>query len=106
MVLASATKDIVEKKLIFFYLSKYSRINADFARMAINTFVKDTHSANPNLRALALKHLSNLRFKGREDYVLPFLQKGLTDYSTIVKKASIMGMTKILTEHSRHQETP
>ena len=38
MVIASGTKDIVEKKLIFFYLSIYSHHNPDFARMAVNTF--------------------------------------------------------------------
>ena len=65
MVIASATKDIIEKKLIFYYLSIYSNTNVDFARMAINTFMKDTVSANPNVRALSIRHLSNLRFKGR-----------------------------------------
>lgn len=65
MVIASATKDLVEKKLVFFYLSIYSSHNADFARMAINTFKKDSTSANPNIRALAIRHLSDLRFKGR-----------------------------------------
>jgi vesicle coat complex subunit len=65
MVIASGTKDPVEKKLIFFYLSIYSNHNPDFARMAINTFTKDTNSADPGIRALAIRHLSNLRFKGR-----------------------------------------
>jgi AP-4 complex subunit beta-1 len=65
MVIASGTKDIVEKKLIFFYLSIYSHHNPDFARMAVNTFTKDAYSPNPNIRALSIRHLANLRFKGR-----------------------------------------
>lgn len=65
MVIASGTKDVVEKKLIFFYLSIYSHYNHDFARMAVNTFTKDSYSPNPHIRALSIRHLSNLRFKGR-----------------------------------------
>jgi len=41
--------------------------------MAINTFIKDCNSPNPNIRALAIRHLSNLKFKGREEYTYPIL---------------------------------
>jgi len=101
MVIASGTKDIVEKKLIFFYLSIYSRYNSDFARMAINTFTKDTYSPNPNIRALSIRHLSDLRFKGREEYIMPILKKGLDDFTSIVKKACLMGIAKVITEQNR-----
>ena len=66
MVLASSTKDMVEKKMIYFYLINFSKGNDNFARMAINTFLKDSSSPNASVRALSLRHLSNLRFKGRE----------------------------------------
>ena len=66
--------------------------------MAINTFLKDTVSANPNIRALSIRHLSNLRFKGREDYVMPILKQGLGDYSPIVKKSCVMGINKLVTQ--------
>jgi vesicle coat complex subunit len=52
--------------MIYFYLINYSKNNENFARMAINTFLKDADSPNPNIRALSLRHLSNLRFKGRD----------------------------------------
>ena len=69
--------------------------------MAINNFLKDANSQNPNIRALSLRHLSNFRFKGRDDYVLPLLKKGLYDFNAIVKRSSIMGLTKIITEKNR-----
>lgn len=65
MVIASATKDLVDKKIIFQYLSLYSHSNSDFARMAVNTFMKDSMSSDPVIRALAIRHLSYLRFRGR-----------------------------------------
>jgi AP-4 complex subunit beta-1 len=66
VVMASATRDPVEKKLVYLYLSIYSNTNQNFARMTINTFLKDISSPNPNVRALAIRSLSNLRFKGRD----------------------------------------
>lgn len=83
--------------MIYFYLINFSKGNDNFARMAINTFLKDANSQNANIRALSLRHLSNLRFKGRDEYVLPLLKKGLTDPSPLVKKSCIMGLTKIIT---------
>ena len=69
--------------------------------MAINTFTKDSTSPNPSIRALAIRNLSNLRFKGREEYVFPILKQGLADFSPIVRKACLMGLTKLINEINR-----
>lgn len=69
--------------------------------MAINTYLKDTYSPNPNIRAFALRNLSNLRFKGREEYTMPVLTKALNDFSPQVRKSAIMGLTKIIVEKNR-----
>lgn len=105
-MLASATRDLVEKKLIYHYLSIYSSANENFARMAINTFVKDCSSPNPNIRAFAIRNLANLRFKGREEYAYPLLLQGLNDHSPLVKKGCVMGLTKLIVEKNRTLETP
>ena len=99
--MASATKDLVEKKLIYLYLSIYSTTNQAFARMAINTFHKDLSNANPNVRALALRSLSNLRFKGRSEYAMPGFNNGLSDFAPSVKRSSILGLTKLAVEEIR-----
>ena len=106
MVIASATSDLVEKKLIFNYLTIYSQLNADFARMAVNTFTKDSYSANPAIRAIAIRNLSNLRFKGRDEYLLPVLKQGLADFSPIVRKACLMGLAKLIHEINRKSAEP
>lgn len=105
-MLASATRDLVEKKLIYHYLSIYSSANENFARMAINTFVKDCSSANPSIRAFAVRNLANLRFRGREEYAYPLLLQGLSDFSPLVKKSCVMGLTKLIVEKNRTLETP
>lgn len=106
IVMASATRDLVEKKLIYLYLSIYSSANENFARMAINTFMKDCSSPNPSIRAFAARNLSNLRFKGREEYSYPILLTGLDDFSPLVRKSCIMGLTKMIVEKNRTLETP
>jgi vesicle coat complex subunit len=74
--------------------------------MAINTFVKDCSSNNPNIRAFAVRNLANLRFKGREEYAYPLLLNGLGDHSSLVKKSCVMGLTKLIVEKNRTLETP
>lgn len=93
--MASATKDIIEKKLIYLYLSIYSANNQQFARMAINTYLKDISSPNPNIRTLAARSLSNLRFKGRDEYAVPAFQNGLNDFVPGVKRSCMLGLAKI-----------
>ena len=103
-MIASATKDIVEKKLIYLYLSIYSSENPNFARMAVNTYLKDISNPNPSVRALAMRSLSNLRFKGRDEYALPAFNGGLNDFSAFVKRSSMLGLTKIAVEHARKNQ--
>ena len=69
--------------------------------MAINTFQKDLSNANPNVRALALRSLSNLRFKGRAEYALPAFNNGLNDFAPSVKRSAILGLTKLAVEEIR-----
>ena len=58
------------------------------------------------LTTLAIRNLSNLRFKGREEYVMPILKKGLDDFSPTVRKACLMGMTKLINEANRKTAEP
>ena len=74
--------------------------------MAINTFLKDSYSSNPKVRALSIKHLSNLRFKGREEYIMPNLRQSMNDFSPLVRKSCIMGLTKLISEKNRTLESP
>ena len=41
MILACVTKDIVQKKMVYFYLCVHSESNAELAILAINTFQMD-----------------------------------------------------------------
>ena len=60
MCLASYTNDIIQKKMIYLYLTTYAESNAELAVMAINTFKKDAEHLDPKIRGLALRNLASL----------------------------------------------
>ena len=62
MTKATNTKDLVQKKLVYMYLSNYAEANKDTSILAVNTLLKDCHDQNPMVRGLSLKSLSSLRF--------------------------------------------
>ncbi len=61
MCMASYTQDLVQKKLIYLYLSCYAENNPDLAIMAVNTYLKDCQNSDPKIRGLALRNLCNLK---------------------------------------------
>uniref|UniRef100_A0A8B9H8E4 Adaptor related protein complex 4 subunit beta 1 n=1 Tax=Astyanax mexicanus TaxID=7994 RepID=A0A8B9H8E4_ASTMX len=101
MVKASATVDIVQKKLVYLYMVTYAGHKPDLALLAINTLRKDCADPNPMVRGLALRNMCNLRYLdiyksrgvvlqkvldgvfllcGFYDHVLCFRMPGITEY--------------------------
>lgn len=66
MVKASATVDVVQKKLVFLYMVTFAGVKPDMALLAINTLRKDCDNPNPMIRGLALRNMCNLRYGRRE----------------------------------------
>lgn len=66
MVKASATVDVVQKKLVFLYMVTFAGVKPDMALLAINTLRKDCDNPNPMIRGLALRNMCNLRYRCRE----------------------------------------
>lgn len=95
MIKASMTTDVVQKKMIFLFLTTYAEKNQDLVILAINTFLMDCKSSNPRIRGLALRSLCSLRFDGVVNYVQQALTDGLDDMDPYVKKTAIMGCVKM-----------
>lgn len=66
MVKASATVDVVQKKLVFLYMVTFAGVKPDMALLAINTLRKDCDNPNPMIRGLALRNMCNLRCVGKQ----------------------------------------
>ncbi|XP_069797620.1 AP-4 complex subunit beta-1 isoform X2 [Narcine bancroftii] len=77
MLKASATVDIVQKKLVYLYMCTYASLKPDLALLAINTLQKDSTDPNPMVRGLALRSMCSLRMKDLDHWgqseVLTFL---------------------------------
>ena len=58
---AVATQNLVQKKLVYLYLSNYAQTNSEVALLTVNTMHKDCQDRNPVVRGLALRSMCSLR---------------------------------------------
>ena len=95
MVMACQSGEIRIKKMVYLFLTHYAQANADLAILAINTLRKDCSDADPMVRGLALRSLTNLHLRSMLEYVMDPLTKGLEDHSSYVRKAAVLGVLKV-----------
>ncbi|XP_077997487.1 AP-4 complex subunit beta-1-like [Glandiceps talaboti] len=95
MVKASATQDIVQKKLIYLYMSSYAEMNPDLSLLAVNTLCKDCSDPNPMVRGLALRTMCSLRLPNLVEYTERPLLDGLQDKSAYVRRTAVIGCVKL-----------
>ncbi|XP_063811484.1 AP-4 complex subunit beta-1 isoform X2 [Pseudophryne corroboree] len=99
MVKASATVDIVQKKLVYLYMCTYSPQKPDLALLTINTLCKDCSDPNPMVRGLALRSMCNLRMPGIQEYIQQPIQNGLRDKASYVRRVAVLGCAKMHRQH-------
>ena len=96
MVMASSTQDIVQKKMIYHYLTNYAESQPELALMAINTFLKDIkNNVDPKVRGLALRSLCSLRVESIFEYLHGAIADGLNDPDPYVRRTAILGALKL-----------
>ncbi|KAE8623156.1 hypothetical protein XENTR_v10005520 [Xenopus tropicalis] len=95
MVKASATVDIVQKKLVYLYMCTYACQKPDLALLAINTLCKDCSDPNPMVRGLALRSMCNLRMPGIIEYIQQPIHNGLRDKASYVRRVAVLGCSKM-----------
>ncbi|CAD7974932.1 unnamed protein product [Amoebophrya sp. A25] len=95
VVMASHTQDVVQKKMIYLYLTNYAESNGELALLAINTLQKDCRDEDPTIRGLALRSLCSLKLPDMLEYLEPAAVNGLRDASGYVRKSAVVGILKI-----------
>lgn len=95
MIMACITKDLVQKKMIYFYLCAHSETNSDIAILAVNTLQKDCRDESPLVRGLALRSLASLRLPQLTEYLVPTLKQCLLDTAPYVRKTAILATLKL-----------
>lgn len=102
MVKASATVDIVQKKLVYLYMCTYAPLKPDLALLAINTLCKDCSDPNPMVRGLALRSMCSLRMPGVQEYIQQPIVNGLRDKASYVRRVAVLGCAKM---HNLHGDS-
>ncbi|XP_055510424.1 AP-4 complex subunit beta-1 [Leucoraja erinacea] len=97
MVKASATVDVVQKKLVYLYMCTYAALKPNLALLAINTLRKDNTDPNPMVRGLALRSMCSLRMPGISEYIQQPVLNGLRDKASYVRRAAVLGCAKMQT---------
>lgn len=95
MVMASATQDRVQKKMVYQYIVNYAESNAEIAILAVNTLQKDCRDDDPMIRGLALRSLCSLSLQNMVEYLQPAVQKALQDVNGYVRKTAVIGAVKL-----------
>ncbi|XP_053103446.1 AP-4 complex subunit beta-1 isoform X2 [Hemicordylus capensis] len=95
MVKASATVDIVQKKLVYLYMCTFAPLKPDLALLAINTLCKDCSDPNPMVRGLALRSMCSLRMPGIQEYIQQPILNGLRDKASYVRRVAVLGCAKM-----------
>jgi len=95
MVMASATQDLVQKKMVYLYLVNYAESNSELAILAVNTLLKDCRDDDPMIRGLALRSLCSLSLANMIEYLQPAVQRALEDVNGYVRKTAVIGVVKV-----------
>jgi AP-4 complex subunit beta-1 len=90
MIMATATKDLVQKKMAYLYLSNYAELQSDLALLVINTLLKDASDEDPMVRGLALRCICSLHVNNILEYIIDPILKGLKDASPYVRKTAVL----------------
>ncbi|PKY51514.1 Adaptor protein complex beta subunit [Rhizophagus irregularis] len=102
VIKAASTKDLVQKKLAYMYISTQAEQNADLVILAINTFQNDLQDENPFVRGLALRTLCSMRLIDYVPYMLESLSHALIDSSAYVRKTALISCIKLFNLSPKH----
>ena len=95
MIMASASKDHVVKKMVYLYITTYATSNPELSLLAINTLQKDCRDEDPVTRGLALRSFTSLRLESTKEYLPAVITAGLKDMSPYVRKTAVIACIKL-----------
>ncbi|XP_066421228.1 AP-4 complex subunit beta-1 [Molothrus aeneus] len=96
MVKAGAVPDVVQKKLVSFYVRAQAPQQPQLALLAVNSLRKDCAHPSPAVRGLALRTMCGLRMPGIQEYLQQPLVNGLRDKASYVRRAAVLGCAKMV----------
>ncbi|KAB5554908.1 adaptin N terminal region-domain-containing protein [Coniochaeta sp. 2T2.1] len=89
-----ASTNLEIKKLVYIYLTHHAEQDPDMTLLSINTIQKSLSDSNPQVRALALRTMSNIRVPVISQIVSLAIKKGVGDMSPYVRRAAALAIPK------------
>ena len=84
------------KKLVYLFLTNYSKDKPNEIMMLVNSFIRDASDrSSPLLRAVAIRTMGNLGIPKLDPYFLDSIKKGLYDDSDYVRRISLASLESI-----------
>ncbi|KAI9627548.1 hypothetical protein H4Q26_017332 [Puccinia striiformis f. sp. tritici PST-130] len=88
------------KKMVYLYLTNYSRSKPDLVKFTMDGFLSDSHDRNPLIRALAIRTMSYISVPAVHRALLDPLRHALKDADPYVRKTAAICVAKLFT-HDR-----
>eukprot|EP00762_Andalucia_godoyi_P005360 ANDGO_06781.mRNA.1 Beta-adaptin-like protein A len=95
MIMLCSTQDMVQKKMVYLYMTQYAHSNQDIALLTVSALQRDFKDYSPVVRGLALRTFSSLRIKSTVEYLKPMIMSALLDSSAYVRAAAVMACLKL-----------
>lgn len=103
IVKSLATENLVQKKLVYFYLRTFASKNPDLTLLVVNTLQKDCRNQHAYIRRLALRYLASFQNVQVLEYLLPHLEHALLrEISPYVKQTALIGSCKLFHFSKQH----
>lgn len=95
VVKCMASTDLELKKLVYLYIMNYAKSEPDLAILAVNSFVLDSQSPSPLIRALAVRTMGCIHVPRITEYLCQPLHKCLRDTDPYVRKTAAICVAKL-----------
>ncbi|SCW02087.1 LAFE_0E13894g1_1 [Lachancea fermentati] len=92
------SEDTKIKRLVAIYLLRFAESDPDLALLSINSIQKSLSDADPQVRSLSLKVLSDIKIPSLYPIVLHSIKKSLTDSSAVVRSTVATALLKLCRE--------
>lgn len=89
------------RKLVYTYLLRYADKENDIALLSINAIQKSLGDKNDQVRALAIRVMSEIKISSIYPIVQLGIKKCASDPSPNVRKAAAISLVKVFTNHGR-----
>lgn len=94
------TNNLELKKLVYLYILSNAKLQPEAALLAVNTFLMDSESPSPVVRALAIRTMMSIRVRDVMEYTVEALRRAITDADLYVRKTATLGLGKLF-HHDR-----